>query len=200
MLVGLKANTERTGLGLSTRNAIPRIEQYGPHDLACRGVNADTVQRAVSADSKYYSMSMDAALATVILHELGHIVNGHTKMTTVSGEESKRNETEADDFIAPAAALAGQTPSYGMNILYMISTQGASLDWERNSDHPLGARRALRLFESFRHELATSAVLRDRLDPANRRRKIELLDDKISRLQSCVSLIDRGRPCVQDGS
>lgn len=191
----LMDNTSRSSRGLPPLT-VPGISGYAPSDPACRGITPARVLAVARENGEFHALAVEAGLAFFLLHELGHVVHGHPAIHDPSLRHSREDETEADDFVVPAAARAGQSLALSLAPIFLMVTQGDSLQWEEQSTHPLGVRRAIRLFRQFQQSYLTSPELRRVLTEQQRGETVRLLQQYIDVLQPCLAAIDAGRQCA----
>ncbi|MBH5397876.1 hypothetical protein HZZ13_08730 [Bradyrhizobium sp. CNPSo 4010] len=132
---------------------------YANFELSCAGAeqifaNMDARQRQVVADF------IQTSIAAVILHEIAHHVLGHVDnppgpgMSPAALERSRQDEDAADRWAI--RKLLEMKMSLLPTIPYLLMTAALTdytLEAERASTHPLGARRALGLLDNIAVEV-----------------------------------------------
>ena len=188
------SNIRRIGAGLAPV-AVPYIEAYAPTDASCRGINSETVRQIKRKNADYHARNVESSLAFVMLHELGHVYNKHMTKSFSSLSVKRAQETEADDLVVAASSRAGQAISNGLFPIFLIATQGDSLQWEQQSTHPLGVRRGIRIYEQFIEMYSTSSTMIAKIPGHLRREHIADLQAAVQGLRRCEARIDDGQPC-----
>jgi hypothetical protein len=139
---GLIDNTRRAARGLEPRGV---ALFYGFADSthgACRGASPAIFQNV--DNGRLFAGIMDASVAFVVLHELGHQVLGHVDHETNELTPRRSQEAEADAWAVSTALNSGYDLRAAAPWFILISAIGGdSIEDEEHSDHPLGGRRVL---------------------------------------------------------
>lgn len=185
-------NTNRISHGLAPQKAENIIEFATSHRAICDGIDEDSAREAISDNSEFKARIVEAGLVFVLLHELGHVVHRDINSGPVELDVRRERERKADLYAVRAASMAKQHLIIGMMPLFLAMIQGNSLDWENNSDHPLGIRRAVEIGRAFRSEYQSNVGLRNSL-PADQYAELRReLDMSIDKMAGCLQKIDNG--------
>lgn len=122
---------------------------------------------------------LKSAMAFILLHELGHIHHGHAPYDTITLEQARAQEAEADAFAMRVLRRLRVTP-FGMVTWFMA--RGAR-DPDQPSTHPLGADRLFRITADLRSNPE------DFIEPENRDR---MTAETIHELAGQIDIIAQG--------
>ncbi len=137
----------------------------------CRGASPELFQNPEVG--RFFAGIMDASIAFVVLHELGHEVRGHVDTRTDDPETHRKQEAEADSWAVSTAFRSGYDLRSAMPwFLLEAAIGGDTIEDERHSDHPLGGRRVLDALRQAKDILNTT-------DP----RSAALFDETIRQLE-----------------
>lgn len=120
-------------------------------DGNCAGITSADFT-AVDDYGKLKSGMIESSIMFLYLHELGHHVLHHTdgkKTYDKSGLAMSRKQEDAADMYAVEAAMGANyslTPAIPW-FMFMAQFGGDSIEAEEKSDHPLGLRRVLHVYD-----------------------------------------------------
>jgi hypothetical protein len=159
---------------------------------ACAAITPEASDAIIARTGVTHAKAIEAGIAFVLLHELGHVVNGDTTRTFNSLADARQQELRADNF-AINAAIAAREPLMGsMTPFFLTVVNGGNISTEQSSDHPLGVRRALNFYVRMRAGYLQSAAIKSKFSPEVWDHIIGQSDRIIVRLQKCVQQIDSG--------
>lgn len=183
-------NTERRKLG-EELNPSQSLMDFAQDHPECRGIDARTAAEASSRDVEGHARGVEAGIVFIILHEIGHVVHGDPAKNGLSLEQHRAVEMAADDFAIDAAIRANQIISVSMAPVFVAMIQGNTLDWERNSDHPLGIRRWNNFLVRARNDYDANPAIRQKLGD-DYEPMIKDLDRQIAFSDRCMARIESG--------
>lgn len=185
-------NQAQTQAGRPLRRMISIVDFAMQKPDICPRINFNSYASHIRNNSATHAKEVESGLSFILLHELGHVVLRHINMNVSDINSRRRMELEADTWAIKAATQAKQH-LLDVSPLWLTLLQGASLDWEQHSDHPLGVRRAKNFFqllkseydanESFRHPLVLSGIYDEVVDA---------LEKNIEIANTCLRRIERG--------
>jgi len=125
------------------------LPTHTPRSMESRCGISDNRAARLRADGNYYNarvaMIVDS-LAAVSAHELGHIVLNHKPCMSIAPSDSRRQETEADDFGFQLAKDAGFNPLAALATTYSFFSELEGLKFDA-STHPRASCRLTRQYE-----------------------------------------------------
>lgn len=188
----LLVNTERKKLHLPLR-ALVGIIEFSEYSEYCSGVNAEGVMSVYPETNSLRVKEIEAAIAFLLLHELGHIVNGDLSedKSLLSLAQMRERELRADNWALQAASKAEYILFPNLAVYFVGALQGYSMDWEENSDHPLGIRRASIIYNAAYRDLLYNPQRRRMLggDYAAILESVNSLNQSMTR---CLEIVDNG--------
>ena len=98
---------------------------------------------SISNDSNYWSNM------SILAHEVGHHINGHTLSFTISATENKIEELEADEFSGFVMAKLGATLEQATEAIAAISQPGD----DTYSSHPSRERRIRAITKGYNNAI-----------------------------------------------
>ncbi|AZL67976.1 M48 family metalloprotease [Pseudomonas oryziphila] len=126
---------------------------YSAHtDGACSGVTIEDFQE-LDNFNYYKAKAIEASIMFMYLHELGHHVLNHVKNKHIQEPEnlamSRSKENAADQYAIVTALHANYNLVAAAPWNYfMAAFGGGSLEAEKKSDHPLGVKRVLSIYDN----------------------------------------------------
>ena len=109
---------------------------------------------SISDDSNYWSNM------SILAHEVGHHINGHTLSFTISATENKIEELEADEFSGFVMAKLGATLDQATEAIAAISEPGD----DSYSSHPSRERRIRAITKGFNNAINNNIINEEKLD------------------------------------
>jgi len=109
---------------------------------------------SISNDSNYWSNM------SILAHEVGHHINGHTLSFTISATENKIEELEADKFSGFVMAKLGATLEQATEAIAAISEPGD----DTYSSHPSRERRIRAITQGFNNAINNRIISEEKLD------------------------------------
>lgn len=108
---------------------------------------------SISNNSKYWGNM------SILAHEVGHHINGHTLGTSVSAYENKLQELEADEFSGFVMQKLGATLEQATETIAIIAESGD----DSYSSHPNKERRIIAITKGFNNSLNNKFVKEEKL-------------------------------------
>ena len=108
---------------------------------------------SISNNTKYWGNM------SILAHEVGHHINGHTLGTSVSAYENKLQELEADEFSGFVMQKLGATLEQATETIVAIAKSGD----DSYSSHPNKERRILAITKGFNNSLNNKFVKEEKL-------------------------------------
>ena len=109
---------------------------------------------SISNDSNYWSNM------SILAHEVGHHINGHTLSFTISATENKIEELEADEFSGFVMAKLGATLDQATEAIAAISQSGD----DTYSSHPSKERRIKAITKGYNNAINNRIISEEKLD------------------------------------
>ena len=109
---------------------------------------------SISNDSNYWSNM------SILAHEVGHHINGHTLSFTISATENKIEELEADEFSGFVMAKLGATLDQATEAIAAISQSGD----DTYSSHPSRERRIRAITRGYNNAINNRIITEEKLD------------------------------------
>jgi len=109
---------------------------------------------SISNDSNYWSNM------SILAHEVGHHINGHTLSFTISATENKIEELEADEFSGFVMAKLGATLEQATEAIAAISQPGD----DTYSSHPSRERRIRAITKGYNNAINNRIISEEKLD------------------------------------
>ena len=109
---------------------------------------------SISNDSNYWSNM------SILAHEVGHHINGHTLSFTISATENKIEELEADEFSGFVMAKLGATLDQATEAISAISQSGD----DTYSSHPSRERRIRAITKGYNNAINNRIITEEKLD------------------------------------
>lgn len=109
---------------------------------------------SISNDSNYWSNM------SILAHEVGHHINGHTLSFTISATENKIEELEADEFSGFVMAKLGATLDQATEAIAAISQSGD----DTYSSHPSKERRIRAITKGYNNAINNRIITEEKLD------------------------------------
>lgn len=162
----------------SERRRVWPMVAFAQIEPACRG--ADRLIAGDKEMERIIGATTKIGLSLVILHEIGHQLLDHVDDTLSdppkAGELalSRINEDEADRWAIEKAVKIGEPFILAMPYLLIMSAttlNNITLEGERSSTHPSGARRALVLLTALEKELREAGMAQDMLESVTATRR-----------------------------
>ena len=120
--------------------------------------------RYILYDPKFLNSISDTsnywANMSILAHEVGHHINGHTLGNSVSAYENKMIELEADEFSGFVMQKLGGTIKQATDAIASISSKGD----DSYSSHPNRTRRIAAITKGFNNALDNQFIKEDKLD------------------------------------
>ena len=108
---------------------------------------------SISNNSKYWGNM------SILAHEVGHHINGHTLSSSLSAYENKLQELEADEFSGFVMQKLGATLEQATETIEAIATDGD----DTYSSHPKKQRRIIAITKGFNNALNNKFVKEEKL-------------------------------------
>jgi hypothetical protein len=170
----LVENTHREQRGLAPQGVALFYTFARSTRGACRGASPEIFRDPDTG--RFFAGIMDASVAFVVLHELGHQVLGHVDSRSDDLAADRANESHADAWAVSTAFRSGYDLRSAIPWFFLTAAIGGeTIEDERHSDHPLGGRRVLDTLKQARQILSTS-------DP----KSAGLLDETIRELEQKI--------------
>ena len=152
-------NSRRTSRG-KERKPVYDFESYASSTYgSCEGALTMSLETARRQELRYEIL--DAVIAAVLLHEIGHHVLGHVGGTGNGWMQRRLREVDADRWAIITAVDANYELRTAVPLfLFLAATGGGTLEDEIRSSHPSGLRRVRDLL------IQTRALLNEK-DPVN---------------------------------
>lgn len=190
-------NTRLVGIG---RAPVPvfSVVDYAPTETSCEEINRQTVVQVAQQAASVHAKGVESGLVFILLHELAHVVLGHTKLdpATLTMQQKRNLELDADTWAIKAANRSPYMIGSSMAPYFIGNIQGNTIDWEEHADHPLGVRRLANFYSLVVEDLETNPdrrlKLQENFDP--------VLDDmktQRDRARKCLEAIEVGSTCNQ---
>ena len=109
---------------------------------------------SISNDESYW------ANMSILAHEVGHHINGHTLSYTISATENKIEELEADEFSGFVMAKLGATLDQATEAIAAISQPGD----DTYSSHPNRERRIRAITKGYNNATSNRIINEEKLD------------------------------------
>lgn len=149
---GIQENTQRVANQLPPRPVGSPGAYAATHQSNCVQISTAEFARGVPDFGEQRAKQMEASIMFLYLHELGHHVLGHTTNSRANQPSSlamtRSKENDADRFAIVTALKA----RYNLTVAtpwnaFVAAFGGNSIEAEHKSDHPLGLRRVLTIFD-----------------------------------------------------
>jgi hypothetical protein len=159
-LAGMVGHNSRRASNGKERKAVYDFDSYATSTHGrCEGalnMKLETVRR-----QQLRNEMLDAIIATVLLHEIGHHVLNHVNGTGNSFMQRRLREVDADRWAIITAVDANYDLRTAVPLfLFLAATGGGTLEDEIRSSHPSGLKRV-------RDLLVQTRALLDEKDPVN---------------------------------
>lgn len=161
---GIDENTQRLRAGMSAKR-VDGIGLFAPGHASCDGINAETIAAVGASQASIHARGVESSLIFILLHELGHVVLGHTKHDpdSLSLAVKRDLETDADTWAVETANRSSYMLGSSMAPYFIASLQQSTTDWEQNSDHPMGMRRLANFYGLILNDLESNPGRREQL-------------------------------------
>ena len=185
---------------LSTGSPLCKSEHIGVfaanHADVCAGFDDQRINNLMTKSLREdHAREVEAGLTFILLHELAHVIRRDVLKSIASSDERQQVELAADTWAIDTAMSAGYylgdsiTPEW----LTVLQKQ-PSIDWEHNSGHPLGARRAVNFFKTVRANLNRNVHLRETMErDGTLQDNLDELDRNIELATKCVQAVDQDK-------
>jgi hypothetical protein len=190
LTAGLDLTPAKTVVGFARDNQSKNCEGVGR-------LRDGAVQRLMVKQNADRASNIEAALSFILLHEMGHVVLGHTTIRPGSTtlEQRRRMEMDADNWAIDTSLRAHQCLLTSFAPMLIADIQGRSLDWERRSDHPLGARRYLNFLVRTDFGCKHDPVIRAHYSDEESAALHAEMSGLIAAARICLDDIGLGRKC-----
>ncbi|MDX0985775.1 hypothetical protein GOL22_27115 [Sinorhizobium medicae] len=161
---GITKNTQRVRANLPAR-PVMGIDKFAFERSSCHGIDERTISEISTREAEVHARGVESSLAFILLHELGHVVLGHTRIDpeSLSLAEKREIEAEADTWAIKAANKSSYNIAGSMAPYFIGSIQQSTIDWEQNSDHPMGIRRLENFYRLVLVDLESNPERRQQL-------------------------------------
>ncbi|MFG1219382.1 hypothetical protein [Xanthobacter flavus] len=194
----ISANTERARHNLPLMPAMS-VANFPGQSPECR----KNVHYNIALNDPYMRefqlKTVESSISFVLLHEIGHVVKRHVafEKSSISLQRLREFEMEADVWAMQAASNSKYNISGSMAPFFIGSLQGGTMDWEKNSDHPLGIRRLANFYRMVLDDLIKNPVRRSQLGSHYQ----DVLDENRElkrRAENCLSVVQSGGDACPD--